>query len=126
MSWVTGLRRLGFDAYFVEQIAPGTCQDSAGQAATFEESTNLAWFRAVTQWFGVHERSALVYGDGQRCAGLSWLRLLEVAESAELLVNLSGHLTLGPLLERVRRKAYVDVDPGFTQFWHADPNTPFE
>jgi hypothetical protein len=26
---------------------------------------------------------------------------------------------------RLRRKAYVDIDPGFTQFWHADKNTAF-
>ena len=38
---------------------------------------------------------------------------------AELLVNITGHLTLEPLLRRMRRKAYLDLDPGFTQFWHA-------
>src|SRR5262249_53926647 len=32
----------------------------------------------------------------------------------------SGHLTLDPLLRRVRRKAYIDLDPGFTQFWHEE------
>jgi hypothetical protein len=35
-----------------------------------------------------------------------------------LLVNISGNLTWTPLLERVRRRAYIDIDPGFTQFWH--------
>ena len=37
------------------------------------------------------------------------------AEEADLLVNISGHLTLGPLLKAFRRKVYVDVDPGFTR-----------
>ena len=64
--------------------------------------------------------------DGEQCAGIAWSRLLDVAESADLLVNLSGHLALAPLLERIGRKAYIDVDPGFTQFWHADPDTPFQ
>ena len=124
LSWAVGLRRLGFDVWFVEQIAPRVCIDAAGAVTDFEASINLDWFRSVTRWFGFAERSALVCGE--RCAGVPWPRLLEVAEEAGLLVNLSGHLTLAPLLERVRCKAYIDVDPGFTQFWHADPSTPFE
>jgi hypothetical protein len=126
LSWVMGLRRLGFDVYFVEQIAPDACVDSADAVTRFADSVNLAWFRAVTQWFGVADRAALVCSSGELCAGVSWPRLLKAAESAELLFNLSGHLTLAPLLQRIRCKAYIDVDPGFTQFWHIDPNTPFQ
>jgi hypothetical protein len=126
MSWVTGLRRLGFDVYFVEVIAPESCVSARGDRAGLAESVNLDWFRRVTDSFGMGDRSALVLAGGEHCAGIPWRQLLEVAESAELLVNLSGHLTLEPLLRRIRRKAYVDVDPGFTQFWHADPNTPFD
>jgi len=29
LSWVTGLRRLGFDVYFIEQIAAESCVDAA-------------------------------------------------------------------------------------------------
>jgi hypothetical protein len=45
-----------------------------------------------------------------------------LASDAELLINISGHLKWAPLLDRVRRKAYVDIDPGFTQLWHASGN----
>ena len=45
--------------------------------------------------------------------------MLDVADAADLLLNISGHLTLEPLMRRLRRKAYLDLDPGFTQFWHA-------
>ena len=41
------------------------------------------------------------------------------AGEAELLVNLGGHLRWRPLLRRARRRAFVDLDPGFTQIWHA-------
>lgn len=126
LSWVTGLRRLGCDVYFIEQIAPAGCVDAGGNVTDFERSVNLHWFQAATRWFGVADRSALAYAGGERGAGVPWPRLLEIAESAELLVNISGHLTLAPLLERIRRKAYIDVDPGFTQFWHADTNMTFK
>jgi hypothetical protein len=125
MSWVVGLRRLGFDVYFVEQLAPERCVDAKGRPTGLASSVNLEWFRTATSWFGLEERSALVWAGGGECAGISWERLLELAARADLLINLSGHLTLAPLLERIGRKAYVDVDPGFTQFWHADPATAF-
>src|SRR5688500_9239590 len=86
LSWIVGLRRLGWDAYFVEQIRPAACIDATGHPATFDASVNREWFRSVTRRFGVADRSALVCGDGERCDGLPWARLLEVAERAELLV----------------------------------------
>jgi hypothetical protein len=45
--------------------------------------------------------------------------LLDIAATAELLVNISGHLTLDPLRLRPRRSVFIDLDPGYTQFWHA-------
>jgi hypothetical protein len=125
MSWALGLKRLGHEVYFVEEIAPQACVDAAGRVTDFAASVNLAWFRSVNRWFGLDEHAALVYGGGEQCAGIGWTPLLEVAESAALLVNMSGHLTLPALLDRIRCKVYLDVDPGFTQFWHADPATAF-
>jgi hypothetical protein len=125
MSWVLGLRRLGFDVYFVEEIGPQACMDLSGRGTDFATCVNRQWYSSVTQWFGLAAHSALVFAGGEQCAGIGWERLQEIAESAVLLVNLSGHLTLPALLDRIRRKVYVDVDPGFTQFWHASPTTTF-
>lgn len=129
MSWATGLRRLGCDVYFVEQISPHTLTDAAGRPAAPDASVQRRFFEDVTRAFGLADRSALLVTGGRAetvCAGVSWDRLLRAASGCELLVNISGHLTSRPLLDRVRRRAYVDIDPGFTQFWHADPATPFE
>ena len=126
LSWVVGLRRLGFDVWFVEQIAAETCVDNTGRRCPPGDSLNLQWFQSVTRCFGLAERAALIFRPGDECVGASLAQLLEVANETELLVNLSGHLTWTPLLERFGRKAYVDVDPGFTQYWHADPAVPFK
>src|SRR5436189_2419987 len=75
LSWVTGLRRLGFDVYFVEQIAPQVCVDAGGSVTRLSDSVNFDWFRSVTQWFGVADRSALVCAGGEQCAGVTWQRL---------------------------------------------------
>jgi len=46
-------------------------------------------------------------------------QLQAIARTADLLVNISGHLQLPWLFNGFQRKAYIDIDPGFTQFWHA-------
>ena len=120
LSWILGLRRLGFDVWFVEQIDEATCVDAVGAPAPFTESENRRFFEHVVERFGLEGRAALLYEGGREAAGVPLEELLPVAQEARLLVNISGHLDLEPLMSRLRRKAYVDLDPGFTQFWHAD------
>jgi hypothetical protein len=67
--------------------------------------------------FGADRSSALILGSGEAIYGATRAELLDIAASAVLLVNTSGHLKLDWLMERLRRKVYVDDDPGFTQFW---------
>jgi hypothetical protein len=45
--------------------------------------------------------------------------MLDVAGSAELLLNIGGHLRLGPLKRAPRVRIYLDDDPGYTQIWQA-------
>jgi hypothetical protein len=118
LSWALGFQALGCRVFFVEQIGPDTCVDGAGAVTTFERSANLAYFRQMMQQFGLAGSAALIYQDGQQVDGMAYAELLDAAESADLLVNISGHLTLEPLMRRLRRKVYIDLDPGFTQLWH--------
>jgi hypothetical protein len=126
LSWVVGLRRLGFDVCFVEQIALDACIDAAGGRVPAQDSVNAAYFREVTARFGLGGSSALIGGDGAVVTGMTESDLLACAETAALLVNISGHLRHAPLLRRFRRTAFVDIDPGFTQFWHADGTAPLD
>lgn len=112
LSWATGLARLGFDVHVVEQLAP-----HADPAA--EE-----WFAEVMGDFGLTGRSTLLRADGSSAAGLDRARLLELASAAGMLVNISGHLADRDLLDRVATTVFVDLDPGYTQLWHADGTAP--
>ena len=118
LSYILGLRRLGFDVYFIEQISPDRCTTVDGGPAAFEQSVNLAYFRRVTTRFGIAGASALICDDLTTVEGLSFSELLDLAEAAEVLINITGHLTLEPLKSRFRRKIFIDLDPGYTQFWH--------
>jgi hypothetical protein len=119
LSWALGLRRLGLDVFFIEQIARAACVDATAAPARFEESANLTYFERVVADFGLADAAALVCEDDRRVHGTSWSQLVERAAEAALLVNIGGHLSLEPLLASVPRKAYIDIDPGYTQLWHA-------
>lgn len=135
LSWILGFQQLGCDVVFVEQIDSASCRASVtgvpvpGEADVsdpVEASLNLSYFREVTAQFGLGRAAALIDVDSERIYGMERADLLARAEDASLLVNISGHLTWKPLLRRLRRKAYLDIDPGYTQFWHADRTVPFE
>jgi hypothetical protein len=122
LSWVLGLKKLGFRVYFVEQIGRDSCVDAAGAVAPFERCVNAGYFQQVCEQFGLWGAAALVYENGERTHGLGYAELVDVAQSADLLINISGHLTLERLKGPRCRKVYFDDDPGFTQFWHAAGN----
>jgi hypothetical protein len=119
LSWILGLKRFNCDVFFVDQIAADRCVDGAGASCDLDRSTNLTYFRQVTDQFGLRGRSALIAANGHHSAGLSWSDLLDVAGDADLLINISGHLTIDPLKARFRKRVFLDLDPGYTQFWYA-------
>jgi hypothetical protein len=120
LSWALGLKALGFEVAFVEQIRHDRCVDAWGQPAQFEVSANLEYFRQVTEEFGLGDRAALTCDNGAT-HGLTAAELDDLVRSAVALVNITGHLTR-PGLEAIPRRAYIDLDPGYTQFWHAAGN----
>ena len=119
LSWVLGLRRLGFEVVFVEQLSPAACVDTSGLVTSVAGSHNLAFFREVVDQFDLSSTSSLIYDNGADVFGMAEDMLLAKAETAIVLFNISGHLSYEPLMRRFTRKIYVDIDPGYTQYWHA-------
>ena len=122
LSWIQGLKRLGCEVHFVEQIDPAACVGDTGDRVPFGDSVNKRYFDAVMREFGLAESAALILDGTGETSGLSQADVMEIGGAADLLVNHSGHLRLPELRERFRRSAYIDQDPGFTQFWQAEGN----
>ncbi len=120
MSWVRGLRRLGFDVCLVEQIESSRCVDSEGRSAPLERSVNASSFESAVASLAPGCPTALICDGGSTTVGLPFDDVVARARDAELLVNISGHLEIEAIKAGPRRRAYVDVDPGFTQIWAAD------
>jgi hypothetical protein len=105
LSWIRGFQQLGIDTWFVEELAGAVDGD------------RVSYFREVMARFGLAERATLLV-DGDVAVGPSLADLAAVAGSAAL-VNISGNLRHPRLLSHFRTRAFVDIDPGFTQAWHA-------
>jgi hypothetical protein len=120
MQYATGFRRLGHEVYYLEEIAPAWCVDANGQQCSLERSINRAVFRTTMEQFGFMENACQIYNGGEATSGLSLDALIATAQAADLLVNMSGHVTSEVILGSVKRRVYVDQDPVFTQLWHAE------
>lgn len=99
-SWATALQRLGFEVFLLDELSPD------GTADAFAEMRNE-----------LRVAGALLEGD--RVHGCGRDELLDRLDDATLLVNLGGHLRNRELLRRPRVRAFIDLDPGYTQIWHA-------
>lgn len=100
LSWVLGLQRLGCEVSFVEQIDPAECTVNARE-----------WFAHTTERFGLGDDACLCV------SGTSTEKAEQALTEADLLVNISGNLTDPLLLSLPRTRAYLDLDPGYTQIW---------
>src|SRR5258706_5420315 len=118
LQYILGLRRLGFDVYYVEQIAGEKCLDEEGRRGSFEDSVNAKQFRALIERFDLVGYNALFDGAGLGSMGLSRADVEKLAPEIDLLINLSGNLRRESILKKVRRRMYLDMDPGYTQIWH--------
>ena len=120
LSWALGFKALGFEVAFVEQIRADCCVDASGRPCPFEESANREYFREVTEQFGLSDLATLTCDDGETY-GIAPSELDELVRSAIALVNITGHWT-HPRMGTIPRRIYIDLDPGYTQFWHAMGN----
>lgn len=116
LQYVLGLQRLGHDVCFVEPIAEKALRPAGGKLA---ESANAAYFREVVADFGLDGRAALLLAGTEETVGLTHAELRVRAQRTDVLLNVSGMLTDAALLEPIRTRVYLDLDPAFIQLWHS-------
>jgi hypothetical protein len=119
LQYLLGFRRLGHDVYFVEPVDAAALRP---EGAPLARSANAAYFRRVTNDFGLAEASALLLAGTRETAGLPYEQLREAAGRADVLVNIAGMLADPSLAGGARVRVYLDLDPAFTQLWHAAEN----
>src|SRR5262245_33468353 len=105
LQYVLGLRQLGYEVVVVDPLPPGPIRFDV-----------VTYFDAICSRFGLTGAAALVPAD-RPPHGMSAGELAGALRRTTVLVNLSGRWHQPEVLERIPVRAYVDLDPGFTQLW---------
>ena len=116
LQYLLGFKRLGHDVHLIEPVEEAALRPVG---ASLARSDNAAYFRQVMADFGMGQTSALLLAGTQQTVGLPYDRLREIARRADVLINISGLLADEALTENIPLRAYLDLDPAFTQLWYA-------
>src|SRR5436309_8080839 len=109
LQYALGLRRLGCDVYWLEQLRPARDPE--------RQSYVISTFLERMQQLGFEGRTLLYTLDTDpRFIGCTLGEAEAVLRRADVLLNF--HYAIDPrLLACARRTALVDIDPGLLQFW---------
>jgi hypothetical protein len=103
LHYLAGLRALGVEGFWLDV----TGKTDEGRIHQFQECCERLGFG--DQW--------AVLREGTQVYGMKERRLAALCNDCDLLINLCGALKDDELLRRINRRAYFDLDPGFTQIW---------
>ena len=122
MAWnwlqhMIGFQKLGHEVYFFEEVQPEWCVDRYGRRCEFMDSANRVCFQSTMEQFGLLEQASQIFNRGEGTCGLAYDSVIAAAKEADLLINISGHITDEAILGSVERRVYVDQDPVYTQLW---------
>jgi hypothetical protein len=116
LQYLLGLRHLGWDVLFLDELEQDMCVDSRGRPSPVETSVNLEYFAAVMNDFGLAGSCALLH-QGRSIFGVSRAVALERTSRSALLLNVMGYLADEELLAAAPRRVFLDTDPGYGQMW---------
>lgn len=107
LQYLEGLIALGHDVLLLEPVGHASL-DRSGETVEYLRRLPLR-----------QRRAALFCPQSEEAVGLPFGELRRFAQDADLLINLSGVLRDERLLAGIELRAFVDLDPCFTQLWHA-------
>ncbi len=117
LQYVLGLKELGHDVCWIDPITTASIQPGG---ARLTHSRNTRYFQEVTRAFALQDVATLLLQDQPDQTVGAPLGVLQArARQSDLLINVSGALTLDAVLGLATRRVYLDLDPGYTQLWHA-------
>jgi hypothetical protein len=117
LQYLLGFRRLGWKTLFVDYLEPSICVDEAGLNCPPEGSVNLRYVLDVVRCFGLEDDYVLIGPEGKSLIGMPQSRLLERVRHSAFLLNIMGYLRDQEILGHASRRIFLDIDPGFGQFW---------
>jgi hypothetical protein len=105
LQYVLGLERLGHEVAFIEPMTAARATAAA------------PYFRLVLAEAGLSRATQLIQDVASDRWGSEEVHAWSMR--ADVLLNLAGLLTAEDLFESIPVRIYVDLDPTFSQLWHA-------
>jgi hypothetical protein len=113
LHYIAGLRALGYEVFWLDVLGPPK------KGAQRSLNAMVDGFRVQCEQFGLGDQWAILY-DNNKVFGMTERSLQSLCGDTALLINLCGALKNDDLLRRLQRRAYFDLDPGFTHIWAQD------
>ena len=119
LQYLLGLLRLGHDVYFVEDSDdyPG-CYNPHTTDTTTDPTYGLDFTARTLERVHMGERWAYHDAHSGCWRGPCADRIIDVCRSADLLLNVGGANPIRPWLTDIPARAFIDLDPVFTQVRH--------
>ena len=111
LHYLLGLRRLGYDAYYVEDSGRWVYDPRANDLSP-DATGNLAMVVPALEAHGFGDRWAFRGNyPGGECYGMSEAALLGLYREADAFLNVTGAQEIREEHMRCRRRVYVESDP---------------
>lgn len=120
LQYLTGLKDLGHDVYCVEKyVHENSCYDPVMQQMSNDCSYGIKTVSQLLARFGLAEKWCFV-GHGEEYYGLTKNAISDLFNRADLFIENGSHGVWKEELENSKAiRAYIDVDPAFTQInWY--------
>src|SRR4051812_40617429 len=114
LHYVLGLRRLGFDAWYVEDSGASP-YDPRHQMIVDDATYNVGFVKKMMARYDLHDRWAYWDATTNEVYNISRRRLMSLYGEAAALFNLCGATRLREEHLKCPIRIYVDTDPGFEQ-----------
>jgi hypothetical protein len=101
----------------IDRLSAEMIVDAAGNPSVGARQAAIAWFEEVVEFAGLGGSSSLLLDDGET-VGLSRADLIRLIRASPCLIDVMGFLEDPELLAASEMLVFLDVDPGFPQYWH--------
>jgi hypothetical protein len=114
ITWITGLKMLGHDVYYVEDEEwDYACYDIGKRAMTSDPSYGISVVKKELEYYQLGDHWCYV-GRNERFYGLSKSKLEELFKTADIFIDID-YDSLKPYSLGVPLRIYIDGEPGWNQ-----------
>lgn len=125
LHFMLGLRKLGYDPYYVEDSARWVYNPDVGDC-TADASANINAVTPILSRHGLADRWAFRgYYEGGQCYGMTDSQITELYRTADVMINVTGAQELREEHLRCPVRVYLETDPVESQIRisQGDPKT---